>query len=353
MSKEIIKIEKGMNVIELTYAQLKETRTFADAYGVMPKQFPVEHHVFIDKLLDFAKEANVKASVGQILASVKHIEKISESEAESKGLDQDLAENTSVRVLIGRIDLGDTEQQKLWNLAIGFMYHEKGIEVSIGTNISICANMTIFGETTHYKNHGRNGIEMSDMFKEIQNWFSNLEHFDTANSELLQRMAAIDINWFITGNEFIGDCLRRAVRKNYHKGEPFALNVSQVSKMASYMIEQEDKINSGEFGNGTLYHLYNAGTYILTHYSDLQGKFGNIKGFTEWFEKEWLIPTEQMNLRKLAEQEVEQLPPEEWVEHSHDANPADPDEHTVSELDSKSTSNGENVNSPPDDELPL
>jgi len=138
------------------------------------------------------------------------------------------------------------------------------------------------------------------MFKEIQNWFSNLEAFDFANTELLERMSKVNIDWNKDCDLFIGDCLRRAVRKNYHKGDPFALNVGQVSKMTSYIISHEGDF-SEFFDNDieipTLYHLYNAGTYILTHNDDLTARFTNIKAFTEWFEEAWLKPYEVLNQR--------------------------------------------------------
>lgn len=288
---ELIIIEPGQNVIELTLDQLRETRTFADAFGIMPKKFPVEHHIFIQKLLDMAEEHNTEPKVGSILANVKNIEKISESEAIAKNLNQDEAQNTAVKVLVGRIDLGNEFAKELWNLSIGFMYHEKGIEVCIGTNISICSNLTIFGDTTHYKNFGRNGLEMSEMFREIENWFGDLDGFDMINTELLERMIAIPINWKIHSDTFIGDCLKHAIRKAYHKGDPFPMNVGQVSKMTSYIIEAED-----EYANFTAYHLYNAGTYILTHNNDLQNRFADIKAFTHWFEENWVKPNQVVDL---------------------------------------------------------
>jgi len=290
MEKQQILIEDNQKVVELTFDQLKQTRTFADAHGIMPRQFPIEHHVFIQKLLDMGNSVGAEPVVAQILCSVKNIERISKTEAESKGLDQNDAENTSIKVLIGRIDLGNKFARKLWNLSIGFMYHEKGIEVAIGTNIAICSNMTIFGDTTHYRNHGRNGIEMSEMFKEIENWFGNLESFEFANSELLERMEAIPIDWEHDCNLFLGDCLRRTVAKNYHKGDPFAMTTGQVSKMASYIIGKE---NDELHQEPTLYHMYNAATFILTHNDDLTNRFADIKAFTEWFKIWYLEPYEK------------------------------------------------------------
>ena len=292
--KEQILIGENEKVIELTFEQLKETRTFADAHGIMPRQFPIEHHVFIQKLMDMANAVNAEPQIGSLLASVQNIERISKTEAESKGLDQNDAENTSIKVLIGRIDLGNKFARKLWNLSVGFMYHTKGIEVAIGTNIAICGNMTIFGETTHYRNHGKNGIELTEMMKEVENWFGNLESFDFSNSKLLERMEAIPIDWNHDCNHFIGDCLRRAVAQNYHKGESFPMNMSQVNKMTSYIIDKED---DEEHQHASLYHLYNAATYVLTHLNDLPNRFTDIKAFTKWFEETYLIPNESKDVQ--------------------------------------------------------
>lgn len=301
MEKEKIIIEENQKVVELTFEQLKQTRTFADAYGVMPKQFPIEHHVFIQKLIDMAENANASPKIGTILSNVKNIERISATEAESKGLDQNDAENTAIKVLVGRIDLGNVFARELWNLSIGFMYHEKGIEVAIGTNISVCSNLTIFGDTTHYKNHGRNGIEMTEMFKEIENWFGNLESFDFSNTELLERMINIPISWEHDGNIFLGDCLKRAIKKNYYKGDSFPMSMGQVNRTAHYIISKTD---DPDHQNPTLYHLYNAATFVLTHENDLKNRFSDIKDFTEWFEKEYLIPFE--NEREIETENLEE-----------------------------------------------
>jgi len=237
--KEKIVIPPNAKTIELTLEQLKETRTFADAYGVMPKQFPIEHHVFIQKVLDMCTEAKQEPVVGSILASVKNIERISKTEAESKALDQEDAENTTVKVLIGRIDLGNEFARKLWNLSIGFMYNEKGIEICVGTNIAICSNMTIYGPSSHFRNYSRNGVELSDMFKQIEHWLNDLENIDGLNSELLEKMIKVNIVERDT-DLFIGKALKEAVRKNYHKGPNFPLTMSEVNRMTSYLIKMED-----------------------------------------------------------------------------------------------------------------
>jgi len=284
-------IEDNSKAVELTLDQLRETRTFADAFGNMPEKFLKEHHIFIKDIMDMAEGVGAKPSIGQILAPSKGIEKISLAEAEEKGLDQDLAENTCVKVVIGRIDLGDKFAKKLWNLAIGFMYNEKGMEICVGTNIAICSNLTIFGEGVHYKSHGRGAISISEMYVNVKTWLENLEGFDTVNSELLERMIAIPIDWDKGTESFVGHCLKAAVRRNYHKGNAFPLNMTEVGRMTSYLIGQE---GTEDAENPSLYHLYNAGTWLLTHSDDLPNKYGTIKEFTEWFEKEWLIPAEEV-----------------------------------------------------------
>lgn len=288
---EVIEIPEESKAIELTIDQLRETSTFADAHGLMPKQFPMEHHIFIEKLLGMITDTGAKAEIGQILASVKGIQRISEAEAKSKNLNQKEARNTTVRVLIGRIDIGDEFTKPLWNLAIGFMYNEKGIEVCIGTNISICSNFTIYGEARHLRNYGRDAMELNKIFDTIEDWIKNFEGIEGVNSALLQRMADMKIIWNEGVKLFIGECVVAAVRRLYHKGDPFPLTVTLINRMTSYLIDLESKLlNDGI--SPSLYTLYNAGTYVLTHNTDLEGKFGSIREFTTWFEEHWLKPTE-------------------------------------------------------------
>lgn len=282
---EIIIDENAKNV-NLTFEQLRETRTFADAHGFMPKLFPIEHHVFIQKLMDMANEINANPEVFKIIAAVKGIERISQTEAESKGLNQNAAENTRVKVLIGQINLGNAFTRKLWNLAIGFMYNEKGIEICIGTNISICGNFTIYGEAKHFCNYGRNGLELSEIFVHVETWLSKLADIDLVNSALLERMIIVSIEKESGTNEFLGRCLKEAVRKNYFYGK-FPLTMSQVNRMASYFIDHEAEANDPEY-KFSLYDTYNAGTYVLTHNDDLPNMFSNIKKFTHWFEEIYL-----------------------------------------------------------------
>lgn len=285
-----IEIPDDARSVELTLDQLKETRTFADAYGIMPKLYPVEHHVFINNIIEMVVKQEIECSVGQLSAPIKGIERISATEAEAKGLNQNEAQNTRVSIVVGRIDLGNQYAKKLWNLAIGFMYHEKGIEISIGTNISICSNLTIYGESKNYKNFGRDGITLQEMFVHIEEWLSHLDGIDLENTKLLERMSKVEITVHDT-QSFIGQCLKEAIRKNYHGGDPAPLSVTQVSKMTSYIINMEF-----EFENEimTLYHLYNAGTFILTHVDDFPSRYSNIKGFTDWFEYNWLVRMERL-----------------------------------------------------------
>lgn len=281
-------IADDVKTVNLSFEQLRETRSFADAHGFMPKQFPLEHHVFIQKLLTMAEEMKTHPVVAEIIASITGIERISPNEVESKGLDPQEAQNTRIKILIGRIDLGNEEAKKLWNLSMGFMYNEKGIELCIGTNIRICGNFTIYGEAKHYKNYGRNGIELSEMFTHVEEWLNDLEGIDSINSALLERMLRIPITNHTT-DEFIGRCLRNAIKKNYHKGDPFSLTMGQVNRMVSYIINNE---NTLEWELASMYHLYNAGTYILTHSDEMPSKFSNIKEFTHWFEDTWMLPNE-------------------------------------------------------------
>lgn len=292
---EKIIVPDSANSIDITFEQLKATRTFANAKKLMPKEWPLEHYNFIQNIMDIAEEAGIPARIAQITVPISGIEKISESEAVAKGLNADDADNTLIRQLIGRIDLGDEFVSDLWSLSIGFMYNKNGIEVCLGTNITFCGNLTLYGEAVHYKNFTRNGIELGEMFVHIESWMKDLEGINEVNTKLLKRMQNVAIDWTDDASKFIGHCLREAVRKNYHKGNPFPLNQGQVSKMASYIIDKEHEFQDSPDKDAiqeTLYHLYNSGTFILTHQDKFEERFSSVKEFTEWFEEEWLIPNE-------------------------------------------------------------
>ena len=49
-------IDENARVVDITYEQLRATRTFADAYGLMPAQFPIEHHLFIEKIIKMLED---------------------------------------------------------------------------------------------------------------------------------------------------------------------------------------------------------------------------------------------------------------------------------------------------------
>lgn len=310
MEKQKIAIPEGANRVIITYEQLKESKTFADAYGLMPKQHPLEHHAFITKIMAMINNAGYEASVGIMYADVKSIMKISKEEAEAKGLDQDDADNTLIKNLIGTILIGNEKQLEKqrkdnYNIAIAFVYSDAGITIAFGTNVSICGNFSIYGADNIYKNFGSGSTTVNEMFNIIDNWIKELKEtyfqYTQLFELLLERRIEMGTDWNSVSNEFIGETLKLAVKKNYHKGDYWAFNMTQANKLCSQIIAMDDETEH------SLYDLYQAGTYVLTHMNEMDNIFKSIRLYTNWFIRKYNIDIkEYQETEKEAEKPVQE-----------------------------------------------
>lgn len=242
----------------LTLNELQETIE-SSSVGNLTKTLPVEHHQLFNDIGEILDKRNIPIQYDTIYAAGgKYAKRI-------KRVEQELGEKalgaTWLQKVTGQIFLPNTYANDQMKPSIAISYHERGIQVAFGQNITVCSNMTILSTTNKLQTYGPNSIEYKRMLELMDKWLIEIEEkvvFDHNKIESMQQKEIKEPEVIIP--YLIGILQMKAVRKNYIDTSIEApLNISQVNRFSrDYMTgsEKEKPIEN-------VWDLYNVGTNII------------------------------------------------------------------------------------------
>lgn len=147
--------------------------------------------------------------------------------------------------------------------AIGIGFTEQGVQVCIGTSVSVCSNMSIFGEY-YMQSYGADKVDRKEMFNELYRWLRDVNNIQKENLRILTKLRGIAITSRGGIQKLIGQLsiARELHMAGFQAHAP--LDKDEISDFQKRII--------GQYGNllekdvpMELYELYNVCTNILTH----------------------------------------------------------------------------------------
>jgi len=258
---------------ELNIASLHQSIRLA-LVKANPRKTITEHFEVFGRIMKILDDKNVEYELSNIFGEKAKLMTLPEAQREGKLITEPVVNH--INTIVGRIDLLKTESDER-NLSIGIGYNPKGIDVCFGTNITVCSNMSLFGGT-YLTSYGRDKVSLPEMFSQIEGFINDAAMIDEKNNQLLNMMMEITLNHDQV-KMLIGDMKLRAVGKAYFKQEA-PLNNDNISAFTVKYLEYVKREKTDDI---TIYNLYNIGTAILTHQSNLRSVWSSINAFGEYF----------------------------------------------------------------------
>jgi hypothetical protein len=204
---------------------------------------PVEHFVFIDKILRLAEREQIQSVMKKVFINKRDVQLM-------KKKDEDVAmtiDNLRVDRLVGRIIYPQfTNDTSEYSLAYG--YSDKGFELAFGLNVKVCQNLSIFASKI-YRTYGPNRITLEEIMTRLIVWYRNLEvawqRDNFIVEALMNEMISLELR-----NEIVSEVYYRSLKTA--EGDPF--NQGEAKAFTLKVMEEP---------SDSLWEVYNHGTNIL------------------------------------------------------------------------------------------
>lgn len=219
-------------------------------------------HEFFEKIQNLLVNLEMKYSFGPVYVSKKGSDYL--ADPLDKTSPRTELKRWAFNTLVTRIELKDPEGPETeFTPAVGIGFTELGVQVCIGTNVSVCGNMSIFGDY-FVQSYGQNKLTMDQMFGEIVAWLLEVEKIHKQNLQILEKLRGIPITSRGGIQKLIGQLSlsRELLMAGYPSHAP--LDKDEIGEMQKRLIHQYGNLLEIDRPMD-LYELYNVCTNILTH----------------------------------------------------------------------------------------
>lgn len=270
-----IEFEKDQKVMSIDFETLKESADYDRG-----KKFPKSHFEVIEDIMSLMSEEHHYPELVELFIAKNGVIYPKEREVSYRNDIDTIYDTRGVQItnLIAKINMlgnltNDTSSQ---SLAISF--NKSGIEFAFGANVSVCGNMTIFGED-HLQNYGKDSIDYEKMWEIIILWIKTAEHRRNRDLAIIEKMKLITfpnvleevrniIGYF--HEMFIRDAnacpLRQGRINDVHRG-----------LIAGY----EEAIENQEAFN--LWDMFNVFTQVSSHQDVIENRIANTTAIGKYF----------------------------------------------------------------------
>jgi len=219
-------------------------------------------HEFFEKIQSLLKEMEIPYRFGPVHVSRKGADYL--ADPMDKTSPRTDLKRWAFNTLITKIELKDIDAPEVdFNPAIGIGFVEQGVQICIGTNVSACSNMSIFGEY-FMQSYGSEKMGMFEMFDELGKWLRNVVLIHKENVRILEKLRGIAITSRGGIQRLIGQL---SIARELHMAgfdTPAPLDKDEISDFQKRIISQHGNLLERDFPM-ELYELYNICTNILTH----------------------------------------------------------------------------------------
>jgi len=258
----------------ITLDTLKGTRNETD-YGYQPLN-GIQHYDFIETILSKINQNGLDSKIEKIYAgrggsrTVPGVSFVGDVNNEGS---KRVLKNYILRRVIGKILISNLATEEYMG-AVAFSYHQLGLEVAIGANITICSNMSIYGKQFFFSTYGDDKLpNLNRLYEVLDDYLAKYEETMAMQKKFIDGLKSIALPREHVA-ELIGDLtfLRIAHDNNEMKDQPkYPLNQSQIGSLAEkYLVEEYKKKSPQPI---QLYDLYN---YATNMYKPGETDFPNV-----------------------------------------------------------------------------
>ena len=275
--RQEIKWSDDQKVQNLSIEELANT---ADYKGIQKHE--TSHHELFGEVVKDLKDRGYKADISEIFVSKSGIDKPTIRQVEK---DKFLTSVNDVRGLIvrnciGRINItGDGFEGGGSNQQIGISYNKQGIVMAMGQNISVCANLNIFGGQM-MQNYGTSSMPLMRMMEIMASWIQNMRSYRERDLAVLDALRLREIDPVREVDEVIGNMHRLTEMQQKNTKIVAPLNHSRINDLQRGVLAFEGPLK-------TAYDLYQCATEVSTHQNTLENRLGNTSDIGSYFQNRY------------------------------------------------------------------
>jgi glycine cleavage system H lipoate-binding protein len=275
MIKQIV-FEKGEKVKRIDMETLRQS---AD-YQRQGSKFPVSHHVLLGNILNLMEEANLPGKVSEIYISKNGVILPKEREVAFRTDIDSIYDTRGIMMenVIARIDMTSLADEES-NQSIAINFNKTGIEIAMGTNIMVCSNMTIFGDT-YLKNHGKDSTNFDQMLDIIKLWVRTAEERRLDDLRMIETMKKVTFsgNFIKESREIIGHFNEMLILDP--NGAP--LRQGRITEVHRGLLNGYNK-SVEDRKDFTLWDMFNVFTEASTHQDVVENRLSNSAAIGKYF----------------------------------------------------------------------
>lgn len=238
MNNEILVFSEDTKSAVIDIKTLDRTIKLEEANGKMPATAPMEHVELINTLVSEASaRLKSKAAIMPITIKQANCKRIMwKGEKDKCPVENYLIERVALKIKLDDKIIFPDRLSANGGMQIGVIYSEKGIQVALGHNVSVCDNLNIFGENM-FSTFGPEKISLEKGLKLVDNWLTNYEK----ERERAEKLITAMINRIVTLEErqrVFGKLYEMAVYRNNGSTDINPpLNITECNRMISNGME--------------------------------------------------------------------------------------------------------------------
>lgn len=215
---------------------------------------PVQSWEFIDEVKGMLDHRGVEYALTDIYVQKSESQQVLTSEERSVFT----VENTPIdkwlfNQLITKIMIRPKPDAEM-NTALAMSFNKNGILTAFGQNVSVCQNMSIFGNNL-MSTYGKEKVPYDKILEVINRWLDTFEAKENEDRRIIDAMKSINIQGHGELQRIVGNLYMKSVRQAYNNiPAPFT-----ISQMSTFVKEIDLKMMQGGV-LGTVWDLYNVGT---------------------------------------------------------------------------------------------
>lgn len=267
-----IKFEKT-DVLKINLETLKASADYKRG-----AKYPMSHYELIERIMNDLGSKGIEANIESIYVAKNGCQYPTEKYVQNSSDISSIYDTRGVIInnIITKITLGGELSDEESGQAIAISYNKSGIQIAMGLNVWICANMNVFGNTV-VKNYGGDGVPFDKMLHILAGWIANAFLIRKRDLRVLAAMKGITfMNPEKEMDEIIGNLYRLNELSTDEKGIVAPLNHSRTTDLLRNFLKIESK-------NPTLYDLYQAATETSTHQNTIENRIKDTHLVGEYF----------------------------------------------------------------------
>jgi len=256
-------------------------------------KFPLSHYEFIGEVMNMMEEQGASPELAEMHIAQNGVIYPKEKELSFRSDIKTIHDTRGVQItnLVAKINMtSDKLADKETKQSFALSYNKLGIQVSFGTNVNICSNMTIFGGS-HAKNFGTDSVGFDQMMELIDAWTKGADARRARDLRIIDNMKGTRFaNVLRETREIIGH-FNELLIKDPNSAPLRQGRITEVHR--SILKDYDESIENKKDLN--LWDIFNCFTLAASHQDVIENRIANSIAIGRYFVERYNLDDKERN----------------------------------------------------------